>query len=140
MDTSEYVIFSLNDQEFGIDIRNVKTIERPSKITRVPKAPDYIKGVINLRGEIIPIAETRRLLNFLPKDIDSSTRIIITEIGEFSMGLIADRAYEVERISIANIDISQKFFDNNNPYIKGVANIDGRLIIILDLEKMFSIQ
>ncbi|MDI6602112.1 MAG: chemotaxis protein CheW [Thermoanaerobacteraceae bacterium] len=139
-ETKEYVIFSLKDQEFGIDIKNVKTIERPGKITRVPKAPEFIKGVINLRGEIIPIADTRKLLGFQSKEIDIATRVIITEIEDYSIGLIADRAYEVERISPTNIDVSQKFLENTNSYIKGIANLNGRLVTIIELEKMFAIK
>lgn len=133
----EFVIFSLDGQEFGLDIKSVRTIERPGKITRVPKAQKFIEGVINLRGEIIPVADLRKFLGFQPKNIDTLTRVIIVEIENYSMGMIVDKVYDVERIRPSDVDTSQKFFDNNNLYIKGIANINGRLVTILEVEKMF---
>lgn len=133
----EFVIFSLDDQEFGVDIKSVRTIERPGKITRVPKAPIFLDGVINLRGEIIPVADLRKLLGFEPKNIDSLTRVIIVEVDDYSMGMIVDRVYDVERIKSEDVDTSQKFLNNTDLYIKGIANLNGRLVTILEVEKMF---
>ncbi len=135
---SEFAIFSLDDQEYGIDIKNVKTIERIGRITRVPRAPEFIDGVINLRGEIIPVADTRKLLGFSSKENDGAARIIIVEVNDYLVGMKVDRVYDVQAIKLEDIDNSKQLIENlKNSFIKGVINFDGRLITILGIEKIF---
>ncbi|NMB08984.1 MAG: chemotaxis protein CheW [Tissierellia bacterium] len=134
---NKYVIFKLGQEYYGLSINNVISIEKPSQTTRVPNAPDYVKGVINLRGEVIPVIDLRKKLGMETKDIDRNSRIIVVSSNEIYAGLIVDTSSEVLEIDKENIDKpptdeNDEFID----YINGIGKTDNRLIILLDLIKI----
>lgn len=138
---NKYVLFKLDNEDYGLNIDNVLSIGKFQSCTRVPNAPEYVVGVINLRGEVIPILDLRKKLNLEPKPSDQNSRIIITSSNDIVVGLIVDSSSEVLEINDENIDkpsaTGEKKF---NEYIKGIGKDDKRLIIILDLEKLLDIE
>lgn len=136
MNENQYVIFRLGSEFYGIKIDNVETIERIMPITRVPKAHTYINGVINLRGEIVPIIDLRLRLGLEKKEYDSETRIIVNKMQDMMIGYIVDSASEVKEIPASLIDYTA--FDNNidETFVKGVGKIQGDMIILLDADKI----
>lgn len=141
---NKYVLFKLDNEDYGLNINNVLSIEKFQNYTRVPNAPEYVTGVINLRGEVIPILDLRKKLSLESKPSDQSdqnSRIIITSSNNMIIGLTVDSSSEVLEIKKENIDkpsaAGEKNFDE---YIKGVGKDKERLIIILDLEKLLAIE
>jgi purine-binding chemotaxis protein CheW len=137
----QYVIFKLDNEYYGLNIHQVKTIERVMDITRVPYAPDYVEGVMNLRGDIVPIINLRNRF-FLPSiDFGKDARIIIVSIEDITVGLLVDSSSEVLQLSAGNIDESPNFSSNvENDYIIGIGKDEDRIIILLDLKKVLLVS
>ncbi|MBK7980892.1 MAG: purine-binding chemotaxis protein CheW [Ignavibacteriae bacterium] len=136
----ELVGFKLGEEEFGIDIINVNEIIKMQKITSIPNAPSDILGIVNIRGKIIAVVDTRLKLGTYPKEFDNETRIIILEFNKKPIGFIVDEVTEVLRISKKTLNdvpdmVSTKM---NTDYIKSIANIEDKIIILLDLQKLLS--
>ncbi len=136
----ELVGFKLGEEEFGIDIINVNEIIKMQKITSIPNAPSDILGIVNIRGKIIAVVDTRLKLGIYPKEFDNETRIIILEFNKKPIGFIVDEVTEVLRISKKTLNdvpdmVSTKM---NTDYIKSIANIEDKIIILLDLQKLLS--
>ena len=140
LEAKKFLVFKLGDEEYGVDIHKITTIiEKDMNIARVPKTPRFIKGVINLRGEIIPIMSIR--LKFgMPDDMfKEESRIIIVKLDDLSVGIIVDSVAEVLELneeateSIANI-AGELSLD----YITGVGKADGRIITLLNLENLLT--
>ncbi|HEY8420989.1 MAG TPA: chemotaxis protein CheW [Thermoclostridium sp.] len=135
----QYVIFKVENDEYGADINKVTIIERMLNITRVPKTPQYIKGVINLRGDVIPVMDLRTRFSLPGKEADDNTRIIIIDINGISYGIIVDSVVEVLQFDETSIESVSGFTSNVNlDYISGVAKNNDRLITLLNLEKLIS--
>lgn len=134
--------FILADEEYGIDIRNITAIiEMDIAITRVPKTPDYIEGVINLRGEIIPIMNLRTRLNLPSQDISENSRVIIVNAQGIAMGITVDSVAEVIELADKSIEsISNLHGDSSSDYIQGVGKQNESIITILDMEKLISLS
>lgn len=133
----QIVGFILGDEHYGVAIDKIQEIYRMSEITRVPNAPKYIEGVINLRGAVLPVVNLRIKIGMPTKQKDNRTRIIIIEIEEMSIGFIVDEVREVIRINSSIISSPNEFTVNvKTEYITGVAKLDGELIIIIDPEKL----
>lgn len=133
----QVVGFRIGRETFGLPISMVREIVRVPEITSVPNAPDYIEGVINLRGRIIPIVDLRK--RFGEKTIESHkrNRIIVVELGTRAIGLIVNSASEVLRIAPSEIEAPHAVFqDGEMNYITGVGKLRGRLVILLDLERV----
>jgi len=132
----QLVGFKIGQEEFGINILAVHEIIKIIDITTVPNASEYIAGVINLRGRIIPIVHLRKRLHMPIIETDKNTRIIVVEINGKTIGFIVDEVQEVLRIST---DITEKppelVASVDSEYITAVAKLEDRLIILLDLEK-----
>jgi purine-binding chemotaxis protein CheW len=138
-DTMQVVIFALGEIEFAINIGEVRAIDRLSPVTRLPHVPDYIKGVINLRGQLVPIVDLRARLGLHKKAATKTARIIVAEIGDRSMGMIVDRVCEVTRIPTGQIDVSENVLVGlAAEYVAGLANLDGRVVILLAVQKILS--
>jgi purine-binding chemotaxis protein CheW len=135
---NQFIVFYINDEEYAIDIQKVMTIEKPLKITRVPHTADVVKGVINLRGEIIPIIDLVKKLRMGEAIESDNTRIIIFKIDDFSVGFIVDQIVEVLSISTEQIESTAVLTDSDisAEYICGIGKIDGRIITILNLDKI----
>ena len=138
-DLLQLVSFKIEKEEFGIDILKVQEINKLVQITKVPNAPHFVDGVVNLRGRIIPIIDLRTRLGLPKKEHNKDTRIIVIELNNNTIGFIVDAVSEVLRISSDIIEpppTISKGIDSD--YITSVAKLDDRLLILLDLEKLLS--
>lgn len=135
----QLVTFKLGTEEFGVDILKVQEINKMMNITKIPNAPAFIEGVINLRGKIIPIVDLRKRLGFREKPYDKSTRIIVVELEGLVLGFIVDSVSEVLRIPANTIEPPPSMVAGiESEYIEGVGKLDDRLLILLELKKIFS--
>ncbi len=135
----QLVTFKLGSEEFAVDILKVQEINKMMNITKIPNAPAFIEGVINLRGKIIPIVDLRKRLGFKDQEYDKSTRIIVVELDGLVLGFIVDSASEVLRIPENTIEPPPTMIaDIESEYIEGVGKVDDRLLILLELKKIFS--
>lgn len=133
----QVVGFRIGRETFGLPISIVREIVRVPEITAVPNAPDYIEGVINLRGRIIPIVDLRK--RFGQKTVESSkkNRIVVVEIGPRAFGLIVNSASEVLRIPPSEIEEPNSVFQEGElDFVTGVGKLKGRLVILLDVSKI----
>lgn len=133
---NKYVIFKLNKEYYGIPIDNVISIEKMHTFTRIPNAPNYLKGVINMRGEVIPLIDLRQKLNMDLREIDKNTRIIVVTDKDIVAGLIVDSSSEVLEIYEENIDEVPSSGNINLSYIHGIGKTKDRLVILLELSKV----
>ncbi len=131
-----YVIFKLKNEFYGINIKYVQTIEKMIEITRVPKANSYVKGVINLRGEIVPVIDLRKRFNIESSNYDKDSRIIVNKIEDVLVGFIVDSATEVKEIYKEDIDYSIVDEGFNDGFIKGIGKIEEKIIILIDINKV----
>lgn len=135
----QLVTFHLGEEEFGIDILKVQEIIRLLTITKVPNAPHFVEGVINLRGRVIPILDLRKRFNLKIKENDKNTRIIVVIINGMTVGFIVDSVSEVLRIPKETVEPAPPVVAGvESEYIKGVGKLDDRLLILLDLEKLLT--
>ncbi|TCS82960.1 chemotaxis protein CheW [Tepidibacillus fermentans] len=133
------IVFRLDSEEYGVDVQQVKSIERMEHITRVPNTPSFVKGVINLRGVIIPIIDLRNRLGISEKEYNDSTRIIIVHVEEMEVGLIVDAANDVIDIPDSAIEPPPKVVGGVEAvYLRGVAKLTNRLLILLNLDKILN--
>lgn len=134
---NRYVVFKLNQEYYGLPIEKVISIEKIGEITRIPNAPDYIKGVINLRGEVIPVVNLKKKLNIGDNELNMNSRIIVVNEDEMVVGLVVDFSSEVLEIDREDIDKPPETKDNQLiEYISGIGKTSDRLIILLDLLKI----
>ncbi len=138
-DLRELVAFTIDTEEFAIDIASVHEINRAVEITRIPNAPDHVQGVINLRGKIVPVVNMRGLLGFEPKEVRATSRIIVVEISGTMLGFFVDSVSEVVRLPRAAVDEPPTFSSGvASHYIDGVGRVDDRLLILLNLHAMLA--
>jgi purine-binding chemotaxis protein CheW len=138
-DLIQLVTFRIDEEEFGVDILRVQEIIRMMGITKVPKAPDFVEGVINLRGNVIPILDLRKRFRLEPREHDGQTRIIVIEIDNLVVGFIVDSVSEVLRIPENTVEPPPSVVSGlDSEYISGVGKLDDRLLILLDLNKLLS--
>lgn len=134
MEEMQIVAFNLANEEYGVDILNVQEIIRPTIITRVPKAPDYLVGVINLRGNVVPVIDLRKRFGITgTASNEQNCRIIILSIFDLKIGITVDRVTEVLRLSKENIEEPSLIEVLDNRFVQGVGKFNERLIILLDL-------
>jgi purine-binding chemotaxis protein CheW len=135
----QLVTFSIGEVEFGVEILKVQEIIRMLEITRVPKAPDFVEGVINLRGKVIPVIDLRLRFGLKAKEHDKKTRIIVIEINQMIVGFVVDSVSEVLRIPAGTIEPPPPVISGlDSEYISGVGKLDDRLLIMLDLNRLLS--
>ncbi|MDY6856905.1 MAG: chemotaxis protein CheW [Thermodesulfobacteriota bacterium] len=135
----QLVTFNISNEEFGLDILKVHEIIRMLEITRIPGAPQFVEGVINLRGRIIPVIDLRKRFNFEKKEPDKLTRIVVVEIEEKIVGFIVDSVSEVLRLPYSKVEPPPPIVGGiDSEYISGVGKLDNRLLILLDLGKLLT--
>jgi len=142
-DHLQLVGFKLGDEDFGVDILSVQEINRVTEITQIPSTPDFVKGVINLRGNVIPVIDLRSRLGMPEKEHNKQTRIIVADVGERTIGLIVDAVSEVIRMDSNLVEPPPELIvgsDDKGNYIKGVGKLDDKLLMLLDISSMFSKQ
>ena len=136
-DTVQFGTFTLKTQVFGVDLLRMREIIRPVAITRVPHAKEFVDGVINLRGRVIPVISLRARFNMPRKPFDSETRIINIEIGNAIVGFIVDSIGHVHRLPLSSIEPPLAVTSSvDSDYIEGISNTDGQMLIILDVDKL----
>lgn len=137
--TTNLVTFRLGSGEYAIDIMQAKEIIKMEKITLIPNAPYFVEGVINLRGNIIPIIDLKKRFNLEESEGDKNTGIIIAKIEDVDMGIMIDSVSKV--VSMANSDIQpppSMLQGIGQRYIKGVGKMEDKLLVVLDLDKLFT--
>ncbi|MFG6496766.1 chemotaxis protein CheW [Fictibacillus sp. UD] len=133
------IIFQLKDEEYAVPVQHVKSIERMQHITRIPRTIDFVKGVINLRGVVTPIIDLRLRFDIEEELYTDTTRIIIVSVGTIEAGLIVDAANDVIDLDKDSIEPPPEVVGGvDAEYIQGVAKIEKRLLILLDLVKVLN--
>ena len=140
---NSYLTFKLGKEEFAANVKNVLNILEYTRITEVPKAPEYMKGVINLRGEVLPVIDTRIKFGMSPAEIDSNTCIIVTEIQmdkeEVRIGALVDSVQQVLEIEENQIEPCPTIGNQyNSEFISGMVVDNDKFIMILNINKVFS--
>jgi purine-binding chemotaxis protein CheW len=135
----QLVSFKIGNEEYGVDILIVQEINKITQITKVPNAPDFVEGVINLRGRVIPIIDLRTRLKLEKKPHDKDTRIIVVEIERKTIGFIVDAVSEVLRIPANVTEAPPELVAGiDSEFIKSVGKLEDRLLILIDLDKILT--
>jgi len=133
----QVVGFRIGRETFGLPISVVREIVRVPEITSVPNVPDYVEGVINLRGRIIPVLDLRKRFGEKSVQSDRKNRIVVVEFENRGIGLLVHSASEVLKVPPSEIEAPQNVFqDGESSYISGVAKLKGRLVILLHLSRL----
>jgi purine-binding chemotaxis protein CheW len=137
-DELQLVVFNIGREEFGVEITRVQEIIRMTSITGIPQAPDYIRGIINLRGRIIVVLNLNVIMGMETREQDENTRIIVANIDETVMGFIVDSVSEVIRLPEKNVEPAPAVIAGKigTEYVMGVGKLEDRLLILLDLDRM----
>jgi len=135
----QLVIFELGAENFGIEIASVEGINKMMDITKIPKAPDYMLGITNLRGSVLPVIDLQKRFGMAEQEHTSETRIVVASMDGVKIGMVVSAVSEVLTIDDKVIEPPPPLMSNiNSEYIVGVAKIDKRLVILLDLAKVLS--
>jgi purine-binding chemotaxis protein CheW len=138
----QYIIIKIDDEQYGINIKFIDNIVRMQQITRVPKVDDYLKGVINIRGEIVPVMSVRMKMGLSEDEITGKSRIIILKTGEGDLvGIIVDQVNQVLTLDSNNIEkvrYDDKKGKTDTSFVNGVGHYEGGLVSILDLDAVVS--
>ncbi len=140
MDMREYVVFKVNKESYGIEIKYVENIERMLPITRVPYTNEYVEGVVNLRGNIIPVIDLRSRFGIERIGYGDESRIIIVNYREYMVGMIADSSSEVLQIDRSTIDPAPSIKDGINDFVLEIGKKDDRIIMLIDLQKTLGLE
>jgi len=137
IEDKKIIVFALGSAEYGLEVEKVKTIERIQPMTRVPGSLSFIKGVINLRGVVIPIIDLRSRFNLPEIEYTDNTRIIIVMNGDYEVGLIVDAANDVIDLDTDNLDNPPEVVGGiQAKYLQGIAKVgDNRLLTLLNLQE-----
>jgi len=131
------IVFQLMDMEYAVNVDAVQSIEKVLSITRIPKTPAYVKGVINLRGLVTPIVDLRERFGLASSEMDDSTRIIIVTLEDYEVGLIVDAANDVMDIPVDSIEPQPEVVGSiESDFISGVAKVGKHLLVMLNLDNV----
>ncbi|MGP1346422.1 MAG: chemotaxis protein CheW [Phycisphaerales bacterium] len=137
-DLLQLVSFVVGAEEFAVPILSVHEINRMMEITRVPQSPPFVEGVINLRGKIIPVVDLRKRFGMMGSEQTSEHRIVVVEVSKRVVGFTVDRVNEVLRIPASIVEPPPPMISSiDSEYVKAVGKLDDRLLILLDLQKLF---
>jgi purine-binding chemotaxis protein CheW len=135
----QWVTFRLDEEIYGINVMQVQEVLRVSEIAPVPGAPDYVLGIINLRGNVVTVIDTRDRLGLSSKEVDDSTRIVIIEADKQVVGILVDSVAEVVDLRMSEVESAPNVGnDESSKYIQGVASRDDELLILVDLNKLLT--
>jgi purine-binding chemotaxis protein CheW len=138
-DTEHIATFVLDREEYGVDVRQVQEIRRVGEITAVPRAPEFVRGVINLRGRILPVLDLKRKLNLGEVGVDRAARIVVVRTQGRMLGLLVDGASQVLKVPVSRVEPPpEEVVERGGDYIRAVAKLDDRLIILIDLERILA--
>lgn len=137
----QVVAFKLRNEEYGVSILNVQEIRNLTDITRVPFAQDFIKGVINIRGSVLPVIDLKERLGLEETPYTQDTRIVTVTVGDLHVGMLVDAVTEVLTLTAKPIDAKKAINGKElTRFLSGIGNIDGRLIIMLNLEEIIGLH
>lgn len=140
MASRQFVIFRVNNEDFGVEISQVSSIEKPMEIFQIPNTPDYIEGLINLRGKVHTIFNLRKKFKLPVKEYDDNTKIVITNTNNLNLGFVVDEVNEIIKVDDDQIEETPKVIDGiDREYLKGVAKMGENLILLLDLGRVLSV-
>ncbi|MGM8215633.1 chemotaxis protein CheW [Bacillaceae bacterium W0354] len=140
-DLSKVIVFQLNDQQYGVNIQQVKSIEKLEGITQVPQSSKFVKGVINLRGEITPIIDLKERLNLGKSEYTNDTRVLIIQVEEVQVGLIVDSATDVIDLDESVVEPTPDMVGSIDiDLFNGVAKLDKMLLILLNVNRLLSVD
>ncbi len=140
-DEQQLVVFDLADEGYGVDISAVREIIRLQEITHVPRTPEFVEGVINLRGKVIPVIDLRKRFGLAVEAESQDNRIVVVDIGDQDIGVVVDAVTEVLRIPTDSVEPPASVITTaDSDYLLGIAKLDSRLIILLDLQKVLSVD
>ncbi len=141
-DTSQFLTFILGSEEYGVDILQVQEIKGWDRVTPIPNTPDYIKGVINLRGAIVPIIDLRQRFNLESISYDATTVVIVLKVPaedkERTIGIVVDAVSDVYNISASDMKPPPDFGDIDIDFVKGLATVSGKMVIILNIDRLLN--
>ncbi|MDK9806106.1 chemotaxis protein CheW [Vibrio sp. D406a] len=135
----QWVTFQLEEETYGINVMQVREVLRYTEIAPVPGAPDYVLGIINLRGNVVTVIDTRSRFGLMEGEVTDNTRIIVIESERQVIGILVDSVAEVVYLRSSEIDTTPSVgTDESAKFIQGVSNRDGKLLILVDLNKLLS--
>lgn len=141
VETNQYVTFLIAKETYGVEVLRVQEIIGMTGITHVPNSMEFMRGVINLRGTVVPVVDMRLRFGMEEKDYDNFTVILIVEVKGYMVGMIVDSVADVVDIPIKNIQDTPHFSANiRTDYIKGIGRIDEDLVIVLNVDKILSTE
>lgn len=136
---AQWVTFYLDKERYGINVMQVQEVLRSREITSVPGAPDYVLGIINLRGNVVTVIDTRQRFRLPPREMDDATRIVIMETEKQVVGILVDSVAEVVELRASEIEAAPNVGNEESArFIQGVCSLSGELLILIDLNKLFS--
>jgi purine-binding chemotaxis protein CheW len=130
------VTFKVDDEEYGVDILKVREIIRTAAITKVPRAPRYVEGLIDLRGKVIPIVGLRGRMNLPGRDHDNKTRIVVATLSGAVVGFVVDSVSEVLRVPESAIEAAPAVLAGQSDFTCGIGRLGDRLLVLVDLDKI----
>lgn len=135
----QYVTFRLDDETYGLNVMQIQEVLRYTEIAPVPGAPDYVLGIINLRGNVVTVIDTRCRFGLAEAEVTDSTRIVVMESANQVMGILVDSVAEVVYLKSSEIETAPNVGNEESAkFIQGVCNKDGELIILVEFDKMLS--
>ncbi|WP_026906932.1 chemotaxis protein CheW [Paucisalibacillus globulus] len=139
-ETVKVIVFTLNNQRYGADIKQVMSIEKMKEITKVPGTSDFIKGIISLHGETVPVLDLKERLQIAQTKESDLNRIIVVQVDGIQVGLIVDAATDVMDVDSSVIETAKEMGGMvHKDYIKGVAKLENELLILLDLANVLAL-
>jgi purine-binding chemotaxis protein CheW len=136
---SQWVTFFLDNEKYGIKVMQVQEVLRMTEIAPVPGAPHYVLGIINLRGNVVTVIDSRKRFGLPDKDPDDSTRIVIIEAGDNVVGILVDSVAEVVDLRASEIETAPNVgTDESSKYIQGVSSQEKELLILVDVDKLLT--
>ncbi len=144
-DSDQYLTFILDQEEYGLEILRVQGIQGWDKVTKIPNTPDYVLGVINLRGQIVPIIDLRKRFSLDPMKFSATTVVIILKMldqdDERTVGIVVDGVCETYKLDVNNIQETPDFGSQiKMDFINGLASVDDKMIIILNIDQLVDFQ
>lgn len=138
--TIQVIVFNLGEERYGVEISQIKEIILPTKITQIPNVPDFVEGILNLRGQIATIINLRKRLGKESKKSDENTRIIVIEYGNSIVGMMVDSVSEVKYLSSKNIEEIPRFLalKDESKFLKGIGKLEDGLLTLMDLKELLS--
>lgn len=133
--------FALGDEEYAVDITQVRETIKPREITEIPRVPDFMLGIISLRGVIIPVIDLNRRLKLGNATLSATSRIVVCQTGSRYSGLLVDKIHQVLRMSSNTIEAAPAMLSSlDRDYVSGIGRIQGRMVILLDLDAVMNIE